>query len=287
MRFIVYSRNKVTTPLTTMKTTIYHMRVYCLTLLTPLTLVSVSTLSQADEYKNLSGAGSDKKTDSITFSGTQKWGKEFIPFTRLSTKYISRDWKQSFSVPKPPANSSARTKAELEYLQTVISKRGQHLSDIKKEVLVTNFNFGKHNYQTLTTNAKYTQTAKLLNATYHDMAAAVFHFKKKYNRVRPHILSGKLGTGLNTSIPSPGHPAYPSGHATGTYTIAFILQELDPANAKQYLADAKRIAENREIAGLHYPSDTEAGRLLARQIADSLLSNKTFQAQLKRAKAEW
>lgn len=241
----------------------------------------------ADPCKNLSGAQTDKKVDSTTFSSTQKWGKEFIPFTKLRTHYMARDWKQSFSVPAPPANSSARTKAELEYLQTLVTKRPERLNAIQKEVMVTEFNFGKHNYKVLTTSAKYKQTAKLLNATYHDMAAAVFHFKKKYNRVRPSVLAQKLEVNLNTAIVSPGHPAYPSGHATGTYTIAYILQELDPANAKQYLEDAKRIAENREIAGLHYPSDTEAGRLLARQIADSLLSSKSFQAQLKRAKAEW
>jgi hypothetical protein len=52
---------------------------------------------------------------------------------------------------------------------------------------------------------------------------------------------------------------------------------------------ADRLARNREIAGLHYRSDTVAGRLFARCIVDLLkpAAMTTFNAALAGAKQEW
>lgn len=124
-------------------------------------------------------------------------------------------------------------------------------------------------------------------ATYRELEVVCFVFKQRFDRVRPSVLAEKYGFQLGTVVKIPGHPAYPSGHATGAFTIAYILQELDPQNTETYRQDALRIAKNREIGGLHYPSDTEAGRLLARQIADSLLGDKAYQDLLKSARTEW
>ena len=126
-----------------------------------------------------------------------------------------------------------------------------------------------------------------MRAVYRDLGVVCFTFKLRYNRVRPSILAANMGREVKTVVAIPGHPAYPSGHATGAFTIAYILQELDPNNAETYREDALRIAQNREVGGLHYPSDTKAGRILARQIADSLLANPRFQQLLKAARSEW
>jgi len=40
------------------------------------------------------------------------------------------------------------------------------------------------------------------------------------------------------------------------------------------------------VAGVHYPSDSEAGRLLARQITNQLLEVESFQALVEAARAE-
>ena len=92
---------------------------------------------------------------------------------------------------------------------------------------------------------------------------------------------------LSTALPVPEHPAYPSGHATQAALIALVLSELDPENSAAYFTSADRIAQNREIAGLHYPSDSQAGKLIAQQLFPVLLRDEAFAQLLEEAKAEW
>lgn len=241
----------------------------------------------ADDFSHLSGAGKNRQVDALSFTNTLHWDREYLGYTKWQTHYLKTDWKKSFSLSSPPANSSARTKAELEYLVKLIPKRGDQQKEIEAEVLVAQFRWGGFTYKGLTEGEGFKNTSKLLMAAHRDMGIVCFTFKQHFNRVRPSTLAKKIGTNIDTAVAIPGHPAYPSGHATEAFTIAYILQELDPKNAETYLKDALRIAQNREVGGLHYPSDTEAGRLLARQITDSLLANPRFQLLLNAARSEW
>jgi hypothetical protein len=50
---------------------------------------------------------------------------------------------------------------------------------------------------------------------------------------------------------------------------------------------ADRIARNREIAGLHYCSDSQAGVALATQILPLLTTNSWYSNALAAARREW
>jgi membrane-associated phospholipid phosphatase len=102
------------------------------------------------------------------------------------------------------------------------------------------------------------------------------HHKARFNRMRPSSILPCLLPPLEV----PGHAAYPSGHATQAQLIAMCLEIVMPRNrvmpaspagpVGQFMPQygplrmmADRIARNREVAGLHYRSDTWAGRILA------------------------
>jgi membrane-associated phospholipid phosphatase len=84
---------------------------------------------------------------------------------------------------------------------------------------------------------------------------------------------------LMPPIEVPGHASFPSGHATEAHLISLCLAEVMPhavktpyignttdpdyANSTALTRLAQRIARNREVLGLHYPSDSKAGRALA------------------------
>jgi membrane-associated phospholipid phosphatase len=50
---------------------------------------------------------------------------------------------------------------------------------------------------------------------------------------------------------------------------------------------AQRIARNREVLGLHYPSDSAAGKILATESFALLKTCKTVTELITAAKNEW
>jgi hypothetical protein len=98
------------------------------------------------------------------------------------------------------------------------------------------------------------------------------HFKGFFLRQRPF----ELYPLLLPSFQAPGHPSYPSGHATQSELISLMVSQLvlvtlPNAAARNILTNqldamANRIARNREIGGLHYHSDSVDGQALAAAI---------------------
>lgn len=88
---------------------------------------------------------------------------------------------------------------------------------------------------------------------------------------RPGVLSPQI----QPMIAVPGHGSWPSGHATETFMVATVLQALlQQANRtgnkyqEQLQRFAARVAVNRTVAGLHYPVDSAAGRLLGTALGE-------------------
>ncbi|KPF58234.1 hypothetical protein D621_06445 [beta proteobacterium AAP51] len=73
----------------------------------------------------------------------------------------------------------------------------------------------------------------------------------------------------------PGHPTFPSGHATVAYVFAYLITAKRPA-LKQAAEDAAAaVALRREIAGVHFRSDSLAGQHLAQQMVKLMLDPNT------------
>jgi membrane-associated phospholipid phosphatase len=134
------------------------------------------------------------------------------------------------------------------------------------------------------------------------------YWKNQYKRVRP----AQLFPGLLPPIATPGHASFPSGHATqarlvfrcllsvlptapfaGTGTGTASLARMFGFAGEQL---AQRIARNREIAGLHYPSDSRGGQLLADKLFDNILkpaaapsssAMPVYKGLVAAAKKEW
>jgi len=114
----------------------------------------------------------------------------------------------------------------------------------------------------------------------------------------PRPRPSQLSPSLMPPIDIPGHAAYPSGHATESYLLAQILAQVMPpeARARTDVNDpdstplrriAERVARNREVLGLHYPSDSKAGKYLGDQSAALLLQCPSVAGLLQPAQAEW
>jgi membrane-associated phospholipid phosphatase len=110
------------------------------------------------------------------------------------------------------------------------------------------------------------------------------HFKRKYNRARP----VQVYPALMPIAPTPGHPSYPSSHALQAHLITACLAEFVPAAMLVPLQTlAERVSVNREIAGVHFPSDTQASVTLVPDLHRKLQQGKMYQQLIAEAHKEW
>ena len=125
-------------------------------------------------------------------------------------------------------------------------------------------------------------TADLMAKTWRDASYFIWGYKYKHLRVRPYVLDPDID-----NLEETNWAAHPSGHAANSYINAFIYQELAPEFADVFMKDAYDMAHSREIIGVHYPSDSEASRILARQFVNKLFQNAKFLKDFAAAKKEW
>jgi membrane-associated phospholipid phosphatase len=114
--------------------------------------------------------------------------------------------------------------------------------------------------------------------------------------VGPRPRPSQLCPWLMPPIPVPGHASYPSGHATQATLLSGLLAIVMPAEVTipvttggPSLLDklAERVARNREVLGLHYPSDSAAGRILAARVLAYLVANPAISPLITAAGTEW
>ncbi len=211
--------------------------------------------------------------------------------------YLSKNEK--FEIKDPPANSSIQTRNELDYLLQLQLRRsaederasvyyagvyyrtGIQPSDRDYPRFQRNlFHIGRSigtwfNAETLPL------TAVLVANVWSDASYYIWKYKNYFLRIRPYKLETKL-----KNLEETNWAAYPSGHATNSYVNAFLFSALIPEFESFFMKDAYDMAHSREIIGVHYPSDSESGRLLAHQIVMRLQSNDAFKKDFAAAREE-
>lgn len=198
----------------------------------------------------------------LRFSNTQAWEEELYKLAIIGSVDA---FVTEITLPPPPANSSTLTQAELLALQSLTTQRTKaDVASIKQELTIDNFVYDDkplEEHRSGTASFDNVMPAHLKTVD-----LAIMYQKLIFDRVRPSFLDDQI----SLAIPVPNHPAYPSGHATQAYFFAHLLGAENPQRYCQYLTDAARIARNREIAGVHYSSDSDAGRLLAELLFSKL-----------------
>ena len=207
---------------------------------------------------------------------------------------------EAFDMGPPAANSSPRTRAELDYLlrlqeQRTLMEMASNL-DFQNWGYVVSAKTTDRDFAELRGNffrvgrsigtwfnaEKLPKTADLVARTWQDARYYMWSLKDQYARARPYQLEPKIKNLQDTTW-----PAYPSGHASYAYMLAYLYSAISPAHTSVFMSDAYMIAHSREIIGVHFPSDSEAGRIFARKFIDLLLQNDVYAQELKAVQAEW
>jgi hypothetical protein len=109
------------------------------------------------------------------------------------------------------------------------------------------------------------------------------HFKLKFRRPRP----AQIYPALMPPVLTPPHPSYPNNHALQSLLVAHFVGLAAPALREPLEALADRIGYNREIAGVHFPTDRVASRKIADQLVPLVEKGELFSKILEEAKEEW
>lgn len=238
-----------------------------------------------------------------------EWDKLRFPIDQKRWEAFQKPDNRTYYLPEnpdlikvapPPANSSAQTLAELEFLyQMQLSRTHEDIrrsfylagvlymtalpeTDSRYKLMQNNlFHIGR-GVGTWFNPEKLPKTRLLMSRVRKDADYFIAYHKLKYARIRPYRLDARL-----KNLEETNWEAYPSGHGAHAYVAAFVYQELAPEFADIFTAHAAETAQSREILGVHYPSDSESARIMARDLVNRLLQNPKFQTELAEAKTEW
>lgn len=221
--------------------------------------------------------------NTLTFSNTQAFDPFLNEFVER-TLDISEDEVRKIFVDDPPKNSSLKTKRELAYLHKLASHRTSEDEEaIIREVALAGYTFGGTPLGKYFDSDSHVNTEALILRVLYSYDAVIHRLKQDFDRVRPSYLDPTL----TTVIEVPQHASYPSGHSSEAHLIALVFSELDETKREEFWKDADLIAKHRELAGVHYPSDSTAGASLAKQYFEILKDTPWYQMLLEKAKAEW
>ena len=115
-----------------------------------------------------------------------------------------------------------------------------------------------------------------------DETAVLTPAKRDFARPRPFAVEPRLAP----IIARPMSESYPSGHSLWAYTTALVLADMLPERRARLLARADQYAHNRTVAGVHYLSDVEAGKLAGTTLAAMLFTCPAFVREEAEARKE-
>ena len=221
--------------------------------------------------------GAGENTELLDYDDTQ-WNPRIRVLVHSSTRWLPAGWQGEIRVPAPPG--LAETLREVEFLLTLKSERPMQAQNIAVE----DDYVGTRYFHLLGLNVStHPRTTEFIDNLVEESLRVVLYFKSHYRRARPWQYDQRLVP----IIAPPGHPAYPSGHSTQANTLSLVLSEMYPQRREELLKLGYEIARNREVGGVHYPSDSEAGRVLAEQIVAHLFQVDAFRAAFAAARAEY
>lgn len=193
-----------------------------------------------------------------------------------SGHYLELDGLDLRAVPAAPADGSAQDRQDFKVLFDWQAKRtAAQCAKAKTEM--------SHSYEVFFgqlspfASPAPAPVAAFFKGVGEDSVAAHKYLKDVYKRDRPFVRDARL----KPCIPPVKGFAYPSGHSAMARLFALILGDLVPARRAEFMARAEEAALNRVLAGVHHPTDVEAGKVLADTLYKSLKKEPAFVSDLK------
>jgi acid phosphatase (class A) len=188
-------------------------------------------------------------------------------------------------LPSPPDNNSDATEKELEVIfQAQATRTPEQVARIQAEEHYSVNAFANVVGPVLSqaTSDKMPATAALLRRVEATATPVAEAAKDDFKRPGPFAVNSRVFP----AIQRPTESSYPSAHSTRATIDALVLAQLVPDQKNAILARGREIGDDRVIAGVQFPSDVIAGRVLGKAVFEQMMQDPQFQADLAAAKAE-
>lgn len=208
------------------------------------------------------------------------WSPDFRAMLTLAEfAGLQPDWRETIKV--APVPDDATTEREVQYLiELARTQRAARVAEIVEQYSGYPYYF----VHLLAIGPESRPATYLLLKIGARIAELVMtFFKDKFNRPRPSHYCPPLIPPVDFA----GLPSYPGGHAVVGHLMALCVSEAIPELRETLLVLADRIANNMEIGGFHFPSDSTAGREVAAGAIELLRKCNGFTKAVDAAKLEW
>jgi acid phosphatase (class A) len=187
-------------------------------------------------------------------------------------------------LPPPPEAGSTQERAELdELLRLQATRTAAEIQRAQADATVSIFRFADALGSPAQFNPRQLPlTSELFARIGKDESLFMNPSKDAFSRPRPFVTDRHLAP----VVPKPPSASYPSGHSTWAVASAIVLADMVPERRAQIFARADEYAHNREVGGVHYPSDVFAGHLAGTVLAGALFDQPRFVADELAAAAE-
>lgn len=187
-------------------------------------------------------------------------------------------------LPPPPEDSSPAGLADLDTILQWQSERTPAQEERASKVAGQSaFAIGAKVMGDWFTEENLPKTKAILKAAYDQEQPTVYAAKNKFNRPRPYQRDPRVKPAVQKLS---NNPSYPSGHSADASVWAGVLAAAFPDKADEFEKAIREAMWGRIAGGVHFPTDTEAGRILGQAIVKKMLESPDMKAALETIRAE-
>jgi len=182
------------------------------------------------------------------------------------------------TLPAPVADDSLAGQADLEtLLQVQADRTAAQEARTRRVEKHTVFGMGASVFGIWFTAENLPLTAHFFETAGVQFHPALVSAKQRWQRPRPDARDSRV----HPCLAAPAGTSYPSGHSATAAIWGELLSAAFPEKREEFMMQVRETMWSRVLAGVHFPSDTQAGRLLGESIGKEMLTLPATQQALE------